>query len=40
MLRKSLGDSVDPEMAFSWKAFLLDCSQNDMFVLRDKRPGT
>lgn len=39
MLRRAFGDVVDAEIAFAWKSFLFDTSNNDVFGLKEKRPG-
>jgi hypothetical protein len=40
MLRKALGDSVDAEMAFAWRAFFFDCLTPDILSLKERRPET
>ena len=39
MLRKALGEHVDPEMAFAWRVFLFDLITPDILSLKEKRPG-
>jgi hypothetical protein len=40
MLRKALGDSVDAETAFAWRAFFFDCLTPDILSLKERRPET
>ncbi|CAF0778069.1 unnamed protein product [Brachionus calyciflorus] len=40
MLRKSLGDIADGDMAFAWKVFMNDCTALDLFNLKERRPET
>jgi hypothetical protein len=39
MIHKALGDSIDSEIASAWKVFLFDCSPNDVFNIKERRPG-
>jgi len=40
MLRKALGEQVDPEMAFAWRVFLFDFITPDILSLKERRPET
>ena len=39
MLRRALPDSLDHEAVFAWRVFLLDFVSNDIFGLKERRPG-
>jgi hypothetical protein len=40
MLKKSLNESIDHEIAFAWRVFLGDAITVDPFLMREKRPET
>lgn len=40
MLKMSLNDQIDSDMAFAWKVFASDFTPHDSLGIKDKRPGT
>ncbi len=39
MVQKAMGEYIDSETALAWKVFLFDYSPNDVFNIKERRPG-